>query len=65
MIDLFYWFNKGVSVASRHVLSSFFKFLSIDWCHLVDLHRPTARDTTRKLVVPRAVGTDQPNDTSF
>ncbi|KAH9387975.1 hypothetical protein TYRP_009176 [Tyrophagus putrescentiae] len=37
----------------------------IDWCHLVDQHRPTARDTTRKLVVPRAVGADQPNDTSL
>ncbi|KAH9404348.1 hypothetical protein TYRP_000169 [Tyrophagus putrescentiae] len=37
----------------------------IDWCHLVDRHQPTARDTTRKLVVPRAVGADQPNDTSL
>ncbi|KAH9403646.1 hypothetical protein TYRP_014831 [Tyrophagus putrescentiae] len=27
----------------------------IDWCHLVDRHRPTAWDTTRKLVVPQAV----------
>ncbi|KAH9396091.1 hypothetical protein TYRP_020173 [Tyrophagus putrescentiae] len=35
----------------------------IDWCHLVDRHRPTAWDTTRKLVVPQAVGADQPNDT--
>ena len=57
--------NKGVSVASRHVLFSFSKFLSIDWCHLVDRHRPTAWDTTRKLVVPQAVGADQPNDTSL
>ncbi len=57
--------NKGVSVASRHVLSSFSKFLSIDWCHLVDRHRPTAWDTTRKLVVPQAVGANQPNDTSL
>ncbi|KAH9404675.1 hypothetical protein TYRP_000502, partial [Tyrophagus putrescentiae] len=39
--------------------------LTIDWCHLVDRHRPTAWDTTRKLVVPQAVGADQPNDTSF
>ncbi|KAH9391094.1 hypothetical protein TYRP_006688, partial [Tyrophagus putrescentiae] len=37
----------------------------IDWCHLFDRHRPTARDTTRKLVVPRAVCADQPNNTSF
>ncbi|KAH9390589.1 hypothetical protein TYRP_022916, partial [Tyrophagus putrescentiae] len=39
--------------------------LLIDWCHLVDRHRPTAWDTTRKLVVPQAVGADQPNDTSL
>ncbi|KAH9407413.1 hypothetical protein TYRP_012231 [Tyrophagus putrescentiae] len=38
---------------------------NIDWCHLVDRHRPTAWDTTRKLVVPQAVGADQPNDTSL
>ncbi|KAH9410055.1 hypothetical protein TYRP_009807 [Tyrophagus putrescentiae] len=42
-----------------------FRPASIDWCHLVDRHRPTAWDTTRKLVVPQAVGADQPNDTSL
>ena len=57
--------NKGVSVVLRHILFSFSKFLSIDWCHLVDRHRLTAQNTTRKLVVPRAVCADQPNNTSF
>lgn len=49
-----------VSFFSKFILAFilFFRLLSIDWCHLVDRHRPTAWDTTRKLVVLRAVGTD-------
>ncbi|KAH9409985.1 hypothetical protein TYRP_009733, partial [Tyrophagus putrescentiae] len=54
-----------VNVVSRHALFSFSKILSIDWCHFVDQHRPTARDATRKLVVSQAVFADQPNDTSL
>ncbi|KAH9403052.1 hypothetical protein TYRP_015818, partial [Tyrophagus putrescentiae] len=53
------------NVLSDRLAKMLYSMANIDWCHLVDRHRPTAWDTTRKLVVPQAVGADQPNDTSL